>query len=224
MENINAFMYVVNPRTILRNIPYVKTGFIMKPGSFLLTKEAVLLCLKGATVYRKFSVDHAERVTILNVDRLHNEKFITEEEWNNRDNIKEKEVSKDIDNRKEESKEDNSIIIDTPVEDSISTDINTDQLAEETLTTADESVLEEAPVEDTISEETEVKEAVETDNIIADESTDNAIEESSMIEVSETIVNDPVENEEASEEIKVEPNKKININYNGKKKHNNNNK
>ena len=217
-------MYVVNPRTILRNIPYVKTGFIMKPGSFLLTKEAVLLCLKGATVYRKFSVDHAERVTILNVDRLHNEKFITEEEWNNRDNIKEKEVSKDIDNRKEESKEDNSIIIDTPVEDSISTDINTDQLAEETLTTADESVLEEAPVEDTISEETEVKEAVETDNIIADESTDNAIEESSMIEVSETIVNDPVENEEASEEIKVEPNKKININYNGKKKHNNNNK
>ena len=75
-----TFLYSVNPRKVITGIEGV--GPIRTPKSLYLTKEDVKLCLSKGTVYRRFSLEgRNERVTIANVDRLHNSTYISEEEW-----------------------------------------------------------------------------------------------------------------------------------------------
>ena len=75
-----TFLYSVNPRKVITGIEGV--GPIRTPKSLYLTKEDVKLCLSKGTVYRRFSLEgRNERVTIANVDRLHNSIYISEEEW-----------------------------------------------------------------------------------------------------------------------------------------------
>ena len=74
-----TYLYSVNPKKIIKDLPTLP---IRSPRSLYLTKEQVLICLKSGTVYRRFAAENRnERVTILNVDRLHNDKFMTEEEY-----------------------------------------------------------------------------------------------------------------------------------------------
>ena len=80
MDNNETFLYTVNPRKVIVGLSGVKA--IRSAKSLHLTKEDVLACLKKATVYRRFSNEGMNvRVTPSNVDRLHNAKFISEEEW-----------------------------------------------------------------------------------------------------------------------------------------------
>ena len=83
MTNTNTaeqtYLYSVHPRTIIKELPVAP---IRVPKSLYLTKDQVLICLKHGAVYRRFANEGKnERVTITNVDRLHNEKFMTEEQY-----------------------------------------------------------------------------------------------------------------------------------------------
>ena len=74
------YLYSVHPRKPIKNLSDV--AVIRAPKSLSLTLEDVLTCLKSAVVYRRFANENRiERVTILNAERLHNAKFMTEEEY-----------------------------------------------------------------------------------------------------------------------------------------------
>lgn len=75
----STYLYSVHPKKIIK-------GLLEKPirtaRSLYLTKEQVKVCLKYGSVYRRFANENKiERVLISNIDRLHNEKFMTESEY-----------------------------------------------------------------------------------------------------------------------------------------------
>lgn len=73
------YLYSINPRKII-NLEGV--GPIRVAKSLFLDKKDVEYCLKYGTVYRRFGAENRnERVNITNLDRLHNEKYMTEEEY-----------------------------------------------------------------------------------------------------------------------------------------------
>lgn len=74
------YLYSVHPRKPIKNLSDI--AVIRVPKSLSLTLEDVLTCLKSAVVYRRFANENRiERVTILNAERMHNAKFMTEEEY-----------------------------------------------------------------------------------------------------------------------------------------------
>lgn len=74
------YLYSVNPKKPIRTIKGVP--ILRTPKSLQLTKEDVRECLKFGSVYRRFANENRiERVTINSVDRFHNAKFMTEEEY-----------------------------------------------------------------------------------------------------------------------------------------------
>ena len=76
----NTFLYSVYPKRVIKELP--TTTPIRTPKSLYLTKDQVKICLKYGSVYRRFANEKRnEKVTILNVDRLHNATFMTEEEY-----------------------------------------------------------------------------------------------------------------------------------------------
>ena len=75
----STYLYSVHPKKIIK-------GLLEQPirtaRSLYLTKEQVKVCLKYGSVYRRFANENKiERVLISNIDRLHNEKFMTESEY-----------------------------------------------------------------------------------------------------------------------------------------------
>ena len=76
----SRFTYIVNPRRPIKGIsdmPVIKSSKTLK-----LTKEEVLIAMKCGPVYRKFANEGIQqRVDGANLDRLHNEKFISEREY-----------------------------------------------------------------------------------------------------------------------------------------------
>lgn len=151
-NNEIVFPYQVN--TIMPIIG-LSCGNLMVPTTAKLTKEDVLICLKKAPVFRRFGSDKLERVTISNIDRLHNEKFMDEVEY-------EKFLDKQGDNRgkvtetiAEKKKETNDYVEKEPIK-------PTPVVKEETVT--EESIVEEAETIENIAQ---------TDNIIEDEVAEN---------------------------------------------------
>ena len=70
------YLYQVNPR-----VPMVLSEINFRsPKSAELTKDDVLKALPKAAIFRRFT-DRIERVNTMNLDRLHNEKFMTEKEY-----------------------------------------------------------------------------------------------------------------------------------------------
>lgn len=80
MADETKYLYSVKPRKpikTLKDVPVVRTN-----KSLYLDKDEVRECLKCGTVYRRFTnEDKYVRVVGYSIDRLHNEKFYTEEEW-----------------------------------------------------------------------------------------------------------------------------------------------
>ena len=77
----NVFLYTVNPRRMINGLSG-STKIVRTPKSLYLSKEDVYLCLKNASVYRRFANEGInEKVTVDNVDRVHREKYIPESEW-----------------------------------------------------------------------------------------------------------------------------------------------
>lgn len=80
----NKYIYSVNPRRVISGLSDGTEIRVNK--SLELSKEDVLLCLQKASVYRRFNTvtgagNDIVRVTTGNLDRLHNEKYMTEKEY-----------------------------------------------------------------------------------------------------------------------------------------------
>ena len=76
----NTFLYEVRPFRVITGLEGV--NFIRSPKSLFLTKDDVIKCLEKGAVYRRFANEgRVERVDIGSVDRFHNEKYMTEEEF-----------------------------------------------------------------------------------------------------------------------------------------------
>ena len=82
MEDEVRFLYSVFPKKPIKGV--LEDGRpISSRKSLNLTIDQVRLCMNCGSVYRWFANDgnRLERVTALNIERLHNEKFMTEEEF-----------------------------------------------------------------------------------------------------------------------------------------------
>ncbi len=77
----STFLYSVSPKKPIKGI--LENGRpINSSKSLQLTLDQVQKCMACGSVYRWFAnEDKLERVTSLNMERLHNEKFMTEEEF-----------------------------------------------------------------------------------------------------------------------------------------------
>jgi len=145
---------------VSRPIIGLSIGELRTPKSLMLSKEDVLKCIQSAPVYRRFSANNSVKVTPLNIDRLHNENFMTEEEYEkflssklseNRGKVEEIKV----DNTKED--EATEEVVDEPVEEQT----QTNEVAEEVTDESDNEAIEEN----------------QTDEIAEEASDDNSSEE-----------------------------------------------
>lgn len=98
MDSEVKYLYSVNPKRIIRTLCGVSLNPpIRSPRSLRLSLEEAKECLKYGSVYRRFANEQKnERVLIGNIERLHNEKFMTEEEYSE---FLRKEQLKSTDNR-----------------------------------------------------------------------------------------------------------------------------
>lgn len=171
-----TFLYSVNPRKVITGIEGV--GPIRTPKSLYLTKEDVKLCLSKGTVYRRFSLEgRNERVTIANVDRLHNSTYISEEEWKTKQFEAPKApvvVEDDENNTSSEIKESNS--------------------------TEDEAKNTESKSVDVTEEVTEVEETSE-DPVDKDE---KDVVENEVSENEDTVDQEPSKNEDGEDSVESE--------------------
>ena len=74
-----SYLYSVNPKRIIKGLESVDV--IRAPKSLYLTLEDVKKCIRLGTVYRRFSSSDIARVNTANVERLHNEKHMNEDEY-----------------------------------------------------------------------------------------------------------------------------------------------
>lgn len=194
-NNEVVFPYQVN--TIMP-IMGLSCGTLMVPATAKLTKEDVLICVKKAPVFRRFSSDKLERVTVSNLDRLHNEKYMTVAEY-------EEFLDKQGDNRGK--------VAETPV---VEEKKETEPVKEEVVppTLVVEEVKEETPVTETpVVEEAEtIEEVAQTEDTIEEEVTENINDEKVSEDVTE-------EAPDVVEETNSDENHRNNR-YNNKKKHN----
>ena len=191
MERV--FLYSVCPKKVIKELP--TTIPIRSPKSLYLTKEQVKICLKYGSVYRRFANEQRnERVTIMNIDRLHNEKFMTEEQY------KEYEQSLKDGQR-------GSVIVGEPkVEDPVP-EVKEDKVEVkveekvETVVTEDPVVEEEKVEDDGIIRPTEESETPES---IASEEVVDKVEDPTPVETSEEVVETKVDTIAQEESEKVE--------------------
>ena len=133
MSNANErFLYEIRPIKPIKDL--IPGKGIKAPCSMQLTKEEALHCMKYGSVYRNFSDSGMNpiRVTGSTIDRLHNVKFISEDEWM-------KKIGKKI---VSEQQEEESTIEETPVEE-IPVTIEENTIVEETPVVVEEVVAEE---------------------------------------------------------------------------------
>lgn len=192
-------VYSVFPKTTIRNVP--EYGFIFKSGTYNLSKEGVLICMKGGSVYRRFSADLSERVTALNLDRLHNDEYISEKDWKAMNSTKNK------------------------VEEVEAEEPANDTIVEEVAPTPEENKESEVAnekVDPTAEVESPVEESVESNNeedTTAEEVNNDEQKAEDTQEVVETKEENKVIDILAEEENSENNKPNYNINYNGKKKH-----
>ena len=186
------YLYSVNPH---KPIILPNTMPIRNPKSLYLTLDEVKTCLKRGAVYRRFAdIGINERVTVLNAERLHNEKFMTEEEYAQflEDNVAYKRgtISEKVEKKAEEAPVE-SETVETPDETVEEADNVEDDKAEEADTTTEDDKAEEAPVE---------SETVETPETV--EEADTTTEEDEEVDAEDT-EDTHAESEEAQTEEKI---------------------
>ena len=74
-----SYLYSVHPKRIIKGLESVDV--IRAPKSLYLTLEDVKKCIRLGTVYRRFSSSDIARVNTANVERLHNEKHMNDDEY-----------------------------------------------------------------------------------------------------------------------------------------------
>jgi glutamine amidotransferase-like uncharacterized protein len=212
MEEIR-FTYVVNPRRPIKGIqdlPAIKGSRTIK-----LTKEEVLTCMACGPVYRRFANESIqERVTAANLDRLHNEKFISEREFNGGSKIP---VVKSSDKLEVETTvEENPkkpIVVEKKVEKEPVPEVAAEEVKEE--------VVEETVVENN-TENIEVKDEVESVETVEDTTEKEEVSSEEVVEADSSEEENEVDSDEQEE---AKDNQQITVDYNSnrgkKKKHRN---
>ena len=197
-----AYLYSVHPKRIIKTLSD-KSIVIRRPQSLFLNLEDVKECLKYGSVYRRFANESRnERVTLRNVERLHNAKFMTEEEY---EKLNKKETEEVVEYAPR------ATVINTIVEPVIEEAAEPEEVQEEVIP-AEEEVAEEAVTEDE-SEINDVTESFEVENSESPESDETQEESDEVVEV------EPAVNEEQGNG----PERKENR-YNNNKQHHNNKK
>lgn len=207
------FAYQVNPKKPIRSLP--EFGLIRTNKTLMLTKEQALKAMEGASIYRRFNHDTVVRVTSLNIDRLHNEKFMDEKEY-------------------ETFKTNNTVFVSAPEEpETVEIPESHSEVVEEEVSTNPTETAEnivfvtEVPQEDTISGAI-TEEVAETEVVEAETQVEEAVEETveseePSVEVDAEPVSDeaPVEenSEDEEESVVINTSNKTSVNYSGKKKH-----
>lgn len=186
MDNKIRFLYSVYPKKPIKGLlPNGRS--VNGPKSLQLTKEEAISCMKFGTVYRRYADNRNERVTTINIDRLHNDTFITEEEWKKKENVKETfqqveevketvaEKEKPVEPVKEEVKSEPVV---ESVEESKTEEIteDTEEVTEnENMDNSEEGLTED--VEEVVEEENETDSRGTVVNTEAEVSTDESPEE-----------------------------------------------
>lgn len=141
MSNANErFLYEIRPIKPIKDL--IPGKGIKAPCSMQLTKEEALHCMKYGSVYRNFSDSGMNpiRVTGSTIDRLHNAKFISEDEWM-------KKIGKEI---VSEQQEETTTVEETPVEE---VHVATEEVVEENTVEETPAVVEEVAEEETTEAE-----------------------------------------------------------------------
>ena len=141
MSNANErFLYEIRPIKPIKDL--IPGKGIKAPCSMQLTKEEALHCMKYGSVYRNFSDSGMNpiRVTGSTIDRLHNAKFISEDEWM-------KKIGKEI---VSEQQEEESTVEETPVEE---VPVTTEKVVEEITIVEETPVVEEVVAEEETTED-----------------------------------------------------------------------
>ena len=141
MSNANErFLYEIRPIKPIKDL--IPGKGIKAPCSMQLTKEEALHCMKYGSVYRNFSDSGMNpiRVTGSTIDRLHNVKFISEDEWM-------KKIGKKIVSEQQEKE---STIEETPVEE---VPVTIEEVVEENTIVEETPVVEEVVAEEETTED-----------------------------------------------------------------------
>lgn len=77
---MSKFRYTVTPVGVIKLESLGNVG-IRSPKTLELTLDEVKVCLKKAKVYRRFNGSLIKKVTLSNCERLHNEEYISEEDY-----------------------------------------------------------------------------------------------------------------------------------------------
>ena len=203
MEDEVRYLYSVSPKKPIKGL-LADGRPINSPKSLQLTIEEVKKCMNCGSVYRWFAnEDRRERVTALNIERLHNEKFYTEEEY----------ASAKFDN----VAGNNGTVVDTKVE--------TEPVVEEVAPVVEEVVeevpaaVEETPVVVTEEDSANVEETVTVEEPIAEEvKAEEAVTEEAVVNEVTADETPVVEEEKVEEAPKAENTNFQTTNYK-KKKH-----
>lgn len=164
MADTKTYLYSVSPRKTITGLSNVAA--FRSPKSLFLTLEDVKICLEKATVYRRFANEgRVEKVTIGNYERLHNDVFMTEEEYNefkkhepgkNASTVKKEEPPKTSDTALDDKKEAEPVKESAPVEEKkegsaiVSEDDKADEKADESK---DEELYESDEDEEVLKDE-----------------------------------------------------------------------
>lgn len=150
-----TYLYsVINNRTVIKLDNGVE---IRSPRSLYLTKDDVLKCMKTAYVYRRFADGEQERVTTLNLDRVHNSTHYTEKEWKELLDAKAEEPEV-ITEATDTTVEEETPVVEEPVVedeiiDAVTVEESEDPVEEVELTSTDEvGVCQEDSEDDTVEE------------------------------------------------------------------------
>lgn len=179
MDNKIRFLYSVYPKKPIKGLlPNGRS--VNGPKSLQLTKEEAISCMKFGTVYRRYADNRNERVTTINIDRLHNDTFITEEEWKKKENVKETvqqvEEVKETVAEKEKPVEPVKEVKSEPVVESVE-ESKTEDTEDTEEVTENENMDNSEEVEEVVEEENETDSRGTVVNTEAEVSTDESPEE-----------------------------------------------
>ena len=162
-ENNNVvYPYQVNA---IMPITGLSIGTIMVPSTVKLTKEDVSICLNKAPVFRRFGNGKLVRVSISTLDRLHNEEFMTPEEYeafvDKQNNTRGKVTM--VETKEEEPKKETveikvePVVKEETVEEPAETTAQTENIVEEetTVENVNDEEISENVTEDNVNEETD---------------------------------------------------------------------
>jgi hypothetical protein len=194
------YLYSINPKKPIRTLP--ELGLLRSRKTLELSKEQVLEILKYASVYRRFDSNTIERVSISNLDRLHNDKLMAEDQYKKFLSDQNDHRGKSIVNLADKVVEE--VTIKEEPAKAIEEEFNVESSNEEVAATVEETIPEVEKVEEVateVVEEAVVEESNNADIIIVEDNAEDTKSEAKVIKAAP-----------------VYSSSKTTVNYNGNKK------